>query len=157
MMRSLPTLAFLIAAAVGCSTSSSSTAQPETNNQPEPTMTTNGDNDTTATTCSTEADVRAAVGTVCTITGTYQLKEFHSKKGEVFRTWPVVVMSDGTVVALESLWDESKMPGDADLDRYRDQQVEVTGMLYGQPPADNRKANMSQLTISPVDSLRLAP
>ena len=157
-MRSISTLVLLIATAVGCSTSSSSTSPPETNhNQPDPTMTTNGDDDTTATTCSNEAEVRAAVGTVCTITGTYQLKEFQNKKGEVFRTWPVVVMTDGTVVALESLWDESKMPSEADVGRYRDKKVEVTGMLHGQPPADDRKANMSQLTISPVDSLRPAP
>jgi hypothetical protein len=114
-------------------------------------------NQTPGAMCATEAEARAAVGSVCTVTGTYQLKEFANKKGEPFRTWPVVVMADGAAVALESLWDESKMPSAEVVDEWRDRVVEVTGKLHGQPPAADRKANMSQLTISPVESIRAAP
>ena len=105
-------------------------------------------------TCSTQAEARAAVGTVCTVTGTYKLEQFYGKKGTVIRTWPVIEMSDGASVALESLWDESKMPSDQEIARWLDQPVAATGTLHGEPPADDRMANMSQLTISPVDSLR---
>jgi hypothetical protein len=108
--------------------------------------------------CTTEAEARARVGQVCTVVGTYQLEEFTSQKGEVFRTWPVVVFADGEgMVAVESLWDESKLPDPVELERWRGRTVEVTGKLHASPPSEDRIANLSQLTISPVDTIRLAP
>jgi hypothetical protein len=105
--------------------------------------------------CTTEAEARARLGQVCTVVGVYRLKEFTSKKGQVFRTWPVVVFADGQgSVALESIWDEGKMPEQAEIDRWLGRTVEVTGKLHASPPADDRRANISQLTISPVDAIR---
>lgn len=108
--------------------------------------------------CTTVAEARARLGQVCTVVGTYQLEEFTSKKAEVFRTWPVVVFpGDAGTVALESLWDESKLPDPAEIERWRGRTVEVRGKLHGSPPSEERFANFSQLTISPVDAIRLAP
>ena len=108
--------------------------------------------------CTTVAEARARLGQVCTVVGTYQLEEFTSKKAEVFRTWPVVVFpGDAGTVALESLWDESKLPDPAEIERWRGRTVEVTGKLHGSPPSEERFNNFSQLTISPVDAIRLAP
>jgi len=106
--------------------------------------------------CTTVAEVRAALGHICTVVGVYKLEEFTNKKGVPFRNWPVVVLSGGSeTVALESLWDESKMPTAAEIARWLDHTVEVTGKLHSQPPSDQHIANMGQLTISPVESIRL--
>jgi hypothetical protein len=108
------------------------------------------------TVVSSDAEARAALGEVVTIRGTYELREIHGKKGDVFRTWPVVVLPGGGFVALESVWDASKQPSDDEVARWRGQTVEVRGTLHPVPPAEGRKANMSMLTISPVESLGLA-
>jgi hypothetical protein len=114
-------------------------------------------NDDGVARCTTEAEARVHLGQICTVVGTYQLEEFTTKKGEVFRTWPVVVFEDEQgSVALESVWDESKMPTPAEIERWEGRTVEVTGKLHPSPPADERRANFSQLTISPVDEIRLA-
>jgi hypothetical protein len=104
--------------------------------------------------CRTEKDALDALGKVCTVVGTYDVKEFRNQKGVVFREWPVVVLDGGgRPVLIESLWDESKKPGPDVIARYRGRRVEVTGKLHGQPPG--AIANISVPCISPVESIRV--
>lgn len=105
--------------------------------------------------CTSDAQARAQAGHVCTVVGTYALQDFSSKKGNVVRTWPVVRFAEGQgSVALESMWDESKLPAPAEIERWKGRKVEVTGMLHLSPPSADHIANLSQLTLSPVDAIR---
>jgi hypothetical protein len=106
--------------------------------------------------CVTEADVRANLGEVCTLVGIYDLHDIRNKKGQPWRNWPVVELDGGAFVALESVWDETKMPGRDEIARWRGKKVEVTGTVLGQPPS-KQPANMSLLPVSPVESIKLAP
>ena len=105
--------------------------------------------------CTTEAEVRAKLGQVCSVIGTYELKEIANKKGDPWRTWPIVTLDGDKFIALESVWDETKMPPPAEVERWRGKKVEVTGLVHGQPPSKS-PANMSMLTIAPVESIKLA-
>lgn len=106
--------------------------------------------------CTTEAEVRAKLGNVCTVVGTYELKEITNKKGGAWRTWPVVLIDGDKFVALESVWDETKMPAEDVVAKWRGKKVAVTGMLHGQPPSKT-PANMAMLTIAPVESIEIVP
>ena len=106
--------------------------------------------------CATEADVRAKLNTVCTVVGTYDLREIPNKKGGPWRNWPVVTLDGDKFIALESVWDETKMPTADEVARWRGKKVAVTGKVLPQPPSKN-PANMALLTIAPVDSITLAP
>lgn len=103
----------------------------------------------------TEAQVRAKLGENGTVVGTYELREILNKKGDPWRNWPVVLLDNGKFIALESVWDESKQPPAEEVARWRGKRVAVTGMLLGQPPSTN-PANMSLLTVSPVEAIQLA-
>ncbi len=104
--------------------------------------------------CRTEKEVVAALGKVCAVVGTYDMKEFHNQKGGLLREWPVVVLEGGgRPVLVESLWDASKAPSAETIARYRGHRVEVVGMLRGQPPGSI--ANIAVPCVSPVDSIRL--
>lgn len=110
----------------------------------------------TAPTCTTVAEVRAQLGKVCTVIGTYELRDIKNMKKQPWRTWPVVLLDGDKFVALESVWDESRMPAAAEIAKWRGKKVAVTGKLHAQPPSPN-PANMSLLTLSPVDSITPAP
>jgi len=113
---------------------------------------------TQSPTCTTDADVRAAFGTVCTVIGTYDLQDITNAKGAVMKSWPVVRLEGGgRAVLIESVWDDSKRPDDATIAAHRGKKVAVTGPLHAQPPAPGRAANMAMPCISPVETLRLLP
>jgi hypothetical protein len=107
-------------------------------------------------TCTTEADVRAHLNTVCTVVGIYDLRDIPNKKGRPWRTWPVVTLDGTGFVALESVWDETKMPAPDEVERWRGKKVAVTGTVLPQPPSKT-PANMAMLTIAPVERIALAP
>lgn len=108
-----------------------------------------------STTCTTADEIRAKLNSVCTVVGTYELREIPNKKGGPWRNWPVLNLADDKFIALESVWDDSKMPGDDEVAKWRGKKVAVTGTVLGQPPSKS-PANMSLLTIAPVQSIELA-
>lgn len=104
--------------------------------------------------CETDAEVRAAFGTTCTVVGTYELHDVYNAKGGLMASWPAVHLAGGgRPVLIESVWDESKKPDAATIDGLRGRRVAVTGALHASPPG--RKANMAIPTISPVDTLEV--
>jgi hypothetical protein len=105
--------------------------------------------------CTTDAEIRAKLGEVCSVIGTYELKEITNKKGGAWRTWPIVKLDGDKFIALESVWDETKMPPPDEVARWRGKKVEVTGTVLGQPPSKS-PANMAMLTMAPVESIKLA-
>lgn len=149
-------LSLVLVGGVGCSSSKA----PPSSNQPSPSGTGAVMNQEPTPSlsgrCTTEAEVRAKLGNTCTVVGTYELKEIPNKKGGPWRNWPVVLLDGDQFVALESVWDESKMPAADEVAKWRGKKVAVTGMLHGQPPHDS-PANMSMLTIAPVESIEVVP
>lgn len=108
--------------------------------------------DATATKCETDADVRAAFGTTCTVIGTYELHDVYNAKGGLMASWPAVHLAGGgRPVLIESVWDERKKPDAATIDGLRGKRVAVTGKLNASPPG--RTANMAIPTVSPVEKL----
>ena len=106
-------------------------------------------------TCTTADEIRAKLGEVCTVIGTYDLREINNKKGGAWRNWPVVKLDGDKFIALESVWDDSKMPAADEVAKWRGKKVAVTGTVLGSPPSKN-PANMSMLTMAPVESIALA-
>lgn len=101
--------------------------------------------------CRTPQEVEQAIGRVCAVVGTYELRPFSS--GKTQREWPVLVLA-GTnkVVLLESLWDASKKPDAETVQRLRGRTVRAEGLLHGEPPAKG-PANLMVPCLSPVQSL----
>lgn len=122
-----------------------STPAPVTRPAPETPMTAN---------CMTRTDLEAAFDQRCRVVGRYEMRDFHTKKGAVFRTWPVVVLDDGTPVLIESLWDESTRHDDATIAAHQGKRVAVTGTLHGEPPGSIQ--NFATACVSPVEDFGLA-
>jgi len=106
-------------------------------------------------TATSAADLEAAIDQRCRVVGRYELRDFHTKKGGVFATWPAVVLDDGTAVLIESLWDASKRHDDATAAAHQGKRVAVTGTLHGEPPGSMQ--NIAMPCLSPVDDFGLAP
>jgi len=132
--RALAPLGFALMAA--CASTQAPAARPAT----ESLMTAN---------CTTMKDLEAAFDQRCRVVGRYELRDFHTKKGKVFRTWPVVVLEDGTPVLIESLWDESSRHDDATIAAHEGKRVAVTGTLLGEPPGSIQ--NFAMACVSPVE------
>lgn len=111
------------------------------------------DRTTTSPECSTSSEVERSFNKVCTVVGVYELNEFYTKKKTLMANWPVVVLDDGKVVLIESLWDKTKRHDDATIANYQGKRVRVTGKLHGQPPGSIQ--NISVPCVSPVDDIRL--
>lgn len=110
--------------------------------------------DATSKKCESEAEVRAALGTTCTVVGIYELHDVHNAKGGLLASWPAVQLAGGgRPVLIESVWDESKKPDSTTIDGLRGKRVAVTGMLNASPPG--RIANMALPTLSPVHKLEV--
>ncbi|MBZ0234774.1 MAG: hypothetical protein K8M05_20765 [Deltaproteobacteria bacterium] len=106
----------------------------------------------TSTKCETDAEVRAAFGTTCTVVGTYELHDVHNAKGGLLASWPAVHLAGGgRPVLIESVWDASKKPDTDTINGLRGKRVAVTGKLNASPPG--RIANLAIPTVSPVDKL----
>lgn len=145
MIRRLPAVLLLAA----CSTKATSTTDPVLPATPA-TQTISPE---ASVICRTDAEVRAALGTTCTVIGTYELEDITNAKGEVVASWPVVRLNDGRAVMIESVWDSSKRPDEATLARFRGKSVSVTGTLRPSPPSPGRPANMSFPCVSPVEKV----
>lgn len=104
--------------------------------------------------CRTTADLEAAWGQTCRVSGRYETRELTDKGGEVFRVWPVVVLDDGAEVLVGSIWKPSEMPSADTTARLRGQRVEATGTLHGEPPGSIQ--NIVMPCVSPVDALEAA-
>ena len=109
-----------------------------------------------APTLTTADEIRAHLGEVCTVVGTYALREIANKKGAPWRNWPVVKLDGDKFIALESVWDETKLPPADEVAKWKGKKVAVTGKVLPSPPSKN-PANMSMLTMAPVDAITLAP
>ena len=77
--------------------------------------------------CKTDAEVRTAFGTTCTVIGTYELEDITNAKGGVMASWPVVRLDDGRAVMIDSVWETSTRPDNATIERYRGKKVAGNG------------------------------
>ncbi len=101
--------------------------------------------------CTTASELEKAFDTTCRVVGTFDVKDYFTKKNTLLAAWPVVTLSDGTTVLIESLWDKSKRLDDATIASYKGQRVAVTGMLHAEPPG--AMANFAEACVSPVAKL----
>ena len=106
-------------------------------------------------TCETAKELEAAFDAKCRVIGTYQLKEFYTKKKTLMASWPVLVLGDGTSVMLASIWDKSSKHDEPTIQAHSGKRVAVTGMLHAEPPG--AIANIMIPCISPIDSLEILP
>lgn len=111
---------------------------------------------TSVETCADRASIQAHFQRACAVTGTYTIKTFHGKKGDVLDDWPVLVLADGSEVMIESIWDRDKKPDPATLQGLQGKRVEATGTLHASPPRE-QPANFGFPCLSPVHSLRVVP
>jgi len=105
--------------------------------------------------CTSNAQIETHIGSVCRVLGTWELRQFYGKKGNVIREWPVVLLDDGGDVLVESFWDEAAKPDDETIARHQGARVAVTGMLHGEPPGSFQ--NVPIPCLSPVDSIEALP
>ena len=104
-------------------------------------------------TCKTAEDLESAYDTTCDVVGTYQLKEFYTKKKTLMASWPILVLSDGTSVMLESIWDKGSRHDEPTIQAHVGKKVTVRGMLHAEPPG--AIANIAIPCVSPIDSMTL--
>lgn len=103
--------------------------------------------------CRTMQDVENAYGTKCLVLGTYDIKPFKTKKNIVFVHWPVLVLSDNTVILLESFWRHKDGRSLAERRDLCGKQVKVKGVLHEEPPTDEAAQNIAIPCISPVEQI----
>src|SRR5687767_7419687 len=101
---------------------------------------------------STREELDATVGEVCVLVGSYALVDV-AKKRTVTRSWPVVVLDDGTKVLLESP-SAGARPADDVIARHLGRRVEAVGRLHASAPGG--PARLSLRCLAPVQDLRLA-
>ncbi len=101
--------------------------------------------------CATRSDLERAWGTSCRVIGTYRMQTLTDKKGQPFRTWPVVVLDDGTEVLIGSIWKAAEKPSDETSSRHDGQRVRVTGTANAEPPGSIQ--NIAMPCISPVEAI----
>lgn len=88
------------------------------------------------------------------MTGTYSLATYMGMRS-VLDVWPALILADGEVVMLDSIWFRDRRPAQATLDRLEGKLVEVIGELHMQPPKREGVRNMSAPCISPIHAIRV--
>lgn len=101
--------------------------------------------------CDTRGELERAWDTSCRVIGTYRMQTLTDKKGQPFRTWPVVVLDDGAEVLIGSIWKAAEKPSDEASSRHDGQRVRVTGTLNAEPPGSIQ--NIAIPCISPVEDI----
>lgn len=105
--------------------------------------------------CLTGSDLERAWDRECRVTGTWRVRTLTDKKGQPFRTWPVVELDNGTDVLIGSIWRATEKPDDATTRRHEGQRVSVTGTLNAEPPGSIQ--NIALPCLSPVTAIEPGP
>ncbi|MCY1008624.1 hypothetical protein OV079_24285 [Nannocystis pusilla] len=99
-------------------------------------------------------------GGLCRAVGTYALRTFTAKGGQVvLDVWPVVILPDGQAVLLESLWHKETRPTPQQIADLEGERVEVVGVLQPEPPKrpELGAQNFSMPCLSPIHAIRVLP
>ena len=92
----------------------------------------------------------------CRVLGIYDIRPFRTKRNIVFVHWPVLVLSDSTIVLLESFWRHENGRSPEERKDLVGTLVEAKGVLHQEPPAEEAAQNIAIPCISPVEQIEPA-
>ena len=100
--------------------------------------------------CRSANDFKTAYGKRVRISGTYSIKAIHSKGGKIIANWPVVVLSDGSEVLIESFWEHKNGLLPKEKKEYINKIMWAVGILRREPPRGKGAQNLIAPTIAPL-------